>query len=65
VRSWIAIGAVLTAVGSATAQSAGERGAIRLAQSSQAPIGQPLPSTSPTSPGSAQSLAFSACISNC
>lgn len=65
VRRWFAIGGVLAAIGAAAAQSSDEGPAIRLAQSSQAPISQPIPSTSPTSPSSAQSQAFTSCVMNC
>jgi hypothetical protein len=65
VRSWIAVGAVLTAIGPAMAQSVGDGDVIHLAQSSQAPISQPTPSPSPTSPSSPQSQAFTSCLMNC
>jgi hypothetical protein len=47
------------------AQTVDDQRPIRLAQSSQAPIGQASPAPSPTSPSSPQSLAFTNCLMNC
>jgi hypothetical protein len=64
VRYRLAVGILLTSVACAFAQTRDDQRPIRLAQSSQAPISQPT-ITSPTSPSSPQSQAFTSCVMNC